>query len=410
MNISEIFDLDRRAADSVTEYTRERFIMNYLHTCSGRPFVLLQGPRGVGKTVLLRQMRKKTEKSLYISLDTFSPQESLFDIVKTLYDQFAVHTFFIDELHFFPDYAADLKRIFDFLPVQMFCTSSTALSLESAAHDLSRRVQKIQLQACSFREYIYFLHGSYLEPLTFDQLLSADIDRDYLAYAGDFRSYLHGGGYLFTLGKQAGVPQFRQIVSTIMHHDIPAADESLTVKDQQTLFQVIEFIGKSAVDGINFSSTSSNLGITKYTARKYLEFLRDAFLVQMIYPEGTNVLKEPKVLLQPPFRLLYNDFEACIGALREDYFVFSVHAAGLPLCYVKSTRGKKLPDYLISWKGDDIVMEIGGRGKGRSQFKNVRYDKKIILYHSLDDADFLEISDGRMPLFLTGFLPESYAD
>jgi len=130
----------------------------------------------------------------------------------------------------------------------------------------------------------------------------------------------------------------------------------------------------------------------------------------MIYPEGTHVLKEPKVLLQPPFRLLYSDFKACIGALREDYFVFSLHAAGLPLCYVKSARGKKLPDYLISWNGDDIVMEIGGRGKGRSQFKNVQYDKKIILYHSLDDADPMEISYDRMPLFLTGFLPERYAE
>ncbi|MCF7945519.1 MAG: hypothetical protein K9L24_01505, partial [Spirochaetia bacterium] len=233
-------------------------------------------------------------------------------------------------------------------------------------------------------------------------MLSADVDRDYLTYAEHFRSYLNGGGYLFTMGKQAGLPQFRQIISTIMHHDIPAADESLTVKDQQTLFQVIEFIGKSAVDGINFSSISSNLGITKYTAKKYLEFLRDAFLVQLIYPKGTNVLKEPKVLLQPPFRLLYNDFEACIGALREDFFVFSMYTAGLPLCYVKSTRGKKLPDYLISWKGDDIVMEIGGKGKGRSQFKNVQYDKKLILYHSLSKNDSMEITEDRMPLFLTG--------
>jgi hypothetical protein len=37
-------------------------------------------------------------------------------------------------------------------------------------------------------------------------------------------------------------------------------------------------------------------------------------------PKGTNVLKEPKVLMFLPFRLLYSELQQCLGAIREDFF------------------------------------------------------------------------------------------
>ena len=66
--------------------------------------------------------------------------------------------------------------------------------------------------------------------------------------------------------------------------------------------------------------------------------------------------------------------------------------------YLKGTRGEKTPDFLVEYGGQRLAFEIGGRGKGRSQFKGIQADRKIIL--TPDIAPSLD----RLPLYLAGFL------
>jgi hypothetical protein len=61
------------------------------------------------------------------------------------------------------------------------------------------------------------------------------------------------------------------------------------------------------------------------------------------------------------------------------------------------TRGTKTPDYLIR-DLEDIVFEVGGKSKGRSQFKGVGIKRKIIF------ADDFGMTGIRRPLFLAGML------
>jgi hypothetical protein len=135
---------------------------------------------------------------------------------------------------------------------------------------------------------------------------------------------------------------------------------------------VLEFAGRSGVDGINVTSVAANVGVTKHKAAKYLEALEAAFVIQRVFPAGTNVLREPKVLLVPPVRLLYREMQEAQGGLREDF--------------------------LVMHGGEKIAMEIGGRSKGYSQFKGVENCRRIIL------APNMTTSPGRIPLHLLGFL------
>lgn len=68
--------------------------------------------------------------------------------------------------------------------------------------------------------------------------------------------------------------------------------------------------------------------------------------------------------------------------------------------YLKTKRGAKTPDYLIKQKDGNIIVEIGGKGKGKEQFKGINIDKykKLTLSHSQI------IKDGTRPLFLAGFI------
>jgi hypothetical protein len=76
----------------------------------------------------------------------------------------------------------------------------------------------------------------------------------------------------------------------------------------------------------------------------------------------------------------------------------AMRQAGIPIQYLKSTTGQKTPDFLVEHEGRRIVFEIGGKGKGRSQFKGVTADQKIIL------AQGGACSPGRIPLEMLGFL------
>ena len=49
------------------------------------------------------------------------------------------------------------------------------------------------------------------------------------------------------------------------------------------------------MDGINYSSVSANVGVSKYKAEKYVDYLERSFILTRVFPAGSNVLKEPKV-------------------------------------------------------------------------------------------------------------------
>ena len=71
--------------------------------------------------------------------------------------------------------------------------------------------------------------------------------------------------------------------------------------------------------------------------------------------------------------------------LTECYFA---EQQGVDFAYAKTTRGQKTPDYIIDLKGKTAVVEIGGKGKGRTQFKGIDYDTKIVLYHTTGQGGY----------------------
>jgi len=110
-----------------------------------------------------------------------------------------------------------------------------------------------------------------------------------------------------------------------------------------------------------------------------------------LIPAGTLLRK---ILIRN--RLLYRPLNEAMGGLREDFFVETFKALGKEIFYLKSTLGKKTPDFLIR-DSEDIVLEVGGKGKEESQFKGVGVKKKLFLRMGMIQAD-------RRPLFLAGLI------
>jgi len=413
MDLERILELDRRAVDYVSSFTKHRFIFEGLAKMEGRPFLALTGPRGSGKTVLFRQLRALYSDAIYISADTLGRDASLLEIIKYLNRSMGIERFFIDEIHFIPEYAALLKEVYDFFKVRIYFTSSVALSLHNSSWDLSRRVQIIRLSPFSLREYLYFTHNIEIDPLPLSTLFQKSLPSEILRLFGYLEEYLRGGLYPFLLEPGSSLNQFSAIQEKIIHQDIPNFDRTITLEDVIHIEKTLSFIGKSPVDGINYTSIAKNIGITKYRAEKYLKLLEQSFLIFIIFPRGTNVLKEPKILMEPPYRLLFRDYQESIGELREDFFALALQQHAIPFSYLKTNRGQKTPDFLIDGSAVDgsdsrFILEVGGRSKGRSQFKGVDYDKKIVLFQegrglgSITKASGYEAGK-RIPLHALGF-------
>ena len=166
----------------------------------------------------------------------------------------------------------------------------------------------------------------------------------------------------FSLQEPDVLPLLTNILEAIINKDIPKI-ESITIDETEIIKKLVKFIALFDVEGINYTSISNNLKITKYKAEQYLSLLERAFIVYRVFPKGTNVLKEPKILMALPYRLLYKDFTDCIGALREDFFISTFSALNKKIFYLKSTTGKKTADYILE-DNEDIAIGIGGKSKG----------------------------------------------
>lgn len=399
MSIKRLLELHSLAKSNGQTFPHKRFLFNQLTDHQGKHFVGIAGARGTGKTVLLRQYALSHDEAFYLSADTLERDDDIWEIIRDLNEHYGYQTFLLDEIHFLPNANALLKRLFDFLDLRVIFTSSVSLAMQDSAYDLSRRVKLLELRSFSFREYLSFAHKLTLPALTLEKIITKKWTPEHIRAGQFFDAYLEGGMLPFSLDEPQPLTLLKNTVEKVIMRDIPSVAR-LLVEELDKIGLLLRFVGRSEIDGINYSCLSRNLGITKYKAEQYVSLLERAFILHQVFPAGTNVLREPKVLMVPPCRLLYRETCEAIGGLREDYFAEAMQLAGLKFCYLKSTRGAKTPDFLIAEASDKLVVEIGGPGKGRSQFKGVKVDRKQVFAHIPTP------SGHQIPLFMLGFLPQ----
>ncbi len=392
MNINQLLEFDRLAKEDGQKFDQKRTLYEEIVKDNGDHFIGIVGPRGAGKTILLKQLAMANKESFYISLDAM--EGDLFSIVKILHETMQIKLFLLDEVHFYSRFEADLKKIYDVLHIKVIFTSSTALGMYESGYDLSRRVLLKIIYPFSLREYALFKYGQKFDVLTLRDIVEKNIPSDTFKVGEHFSAYIQGGLMPFALREPQPLKLLENILKTVIHKDIPRIAKLLT-DELDKIEHLVRFIGLSGVDGINYSTAAKNVHISKYKAEQYITLLERAFVLHQVFPKGSNVLKEPKVVMALPYRLLYRSFSEAIGGLREDFFVEAIRSSGKEVFYLKSMRGQKTPDYLIR-DSEDIVFEIGGKGKGRSQFKGIDVQRKIIF------SDSYEMDGMRRPLFLAG--------
>jgi predicted AAA+ superfamily ATPase len=249
----------------------------------------IKGARGVGKTTLLLQYMKKflpiTEESLYISLDNiWFGKNSLVQLADDFVKEGGKYLF-LDEVHKYPNWAQELKNIYDDYPdLKIVFTGSSMLEIINARADLSRRAVVYKLQGLSYRAYLNLHHEIDLPSYSLDDILAnhleiaQDLNNQFkpLQY---FKEYLQFGYYPFSNeGKELYYQRIEEVLNLIIEIELPLlrkVDIALSCK----IKQLLQIIAESVPFMPNVSKLSERIVINRNTLVSYLFFLEEANII-----------------------------------------------------------------------------------------------------------------------------------
>ena len=363
--------------------------------------VCIKGPRGTGKTTMLRQNAKErfglTPQAIYISFDhywfrTHSPLE----FAEEMHKQGVTHLF-IDEVHHVEHWQTAIKNFTDFYPeMSVVYSGSSLLKMDNREGDLSRRQIAYTLDGLSFREFLAYEEVLDLEPVSLETVLA-----DHVRIAAEvarkvrilplFERYLATGFYPFYKTEHSGYyDRVAATVDKVLESDWPAVEDVTPATIRKTK-KMLAVLAASCPQQPNMSALYRELETDRNQGLKMLSALERAGLLALV-PSGKDSLKNlsrpEKIFCANPNLMHALVSRADAGTIRETFFVNQLQAAGHQV--VCAEQG----DFTVDGR---FRFEVGGRKKRFTQIKDIP--------DSFVAADDLESGFGnRIPLWLFGFL------
>lgn len=327
----------------------------------------LVGPRGVGKsTMLLQHIKTQLEikNTLYVSADhLYFTSHTLVDLADRFYKMGGKHLF-IDEIHKYDGWSAEVKQIFDsYSDLQLVISGSSILEITKGMADLSRRVPIYEMQGLSFREYLHLFHGIKMDVVNMEKLLQHEYEIPGIDHPLPlFHDYLRRGYYPF--GSDAAYDiELMQVVVQTMESDIPIylnTNVSVGRKLKQLLMVVAESVPFKPV----MQKLADVTGINRNYIQDYLMYMERAGMIAQLRDAvgGIRGLGKTEKIYLDNTNLIYvlAPKQADLGNIRETFFMNQMRIVGDVMC-------SPVSDFLV----DGMTFEIGGRKKGQKQISEV---------------------------------------
>ncbi len=355
------------------------------------------GSRGVGKTTLLLQYLKQvTNKYLYVSADDIVFQDlKLYDLVDEAY-RLGRKIVVIDEIHKYPDWAREIKNIYDSFPdIVLRISGSSMINILYEKYDLSRRLVLHYVPFLSFREFLSMKTHKDFEVLKLDNILNnAEKISSELVFANDdlysyFHEYLKHGAYPFFMeGEKNFSSKLFNALEKVINEDIPSLnkiDFSHLIIFKKLIYRLVE---SRKTFQVNVAKLSREFHISEPTLYTYFEILQKSKVFRPLKKFSKNISKKPEKILFGNSNILYSyarelEIEVDIGTVRETFFAN---------CF-DEIYYSDIGDFRV----EKYIFEVGGKGKGFKQIEDIP-DSFVV-----NDVDYT-VSEGKIPLWMFGFL------
>lgn len=397
--MEELFNRYQRISQKI----QTNFVRSFMQEVNWNARLIgIKGARGVGKTTLLLQYLKinftdNKALTLYVSLDSFAFRgKTLLGLADEFVRNGGKHLF-LDEVHKYPNWAQELKNIYDdYSELQIVFTGSSLLEILNSRADLSRRVVIYHMQGLSFREFIMLETGIYFAQLTLESIL-----KDHLHLAGlinakikvfpHFEKYLKQGYYPF-YREELDLYEHRveEVINMMLEIELPllrGMDIGLVPKIKQLLV----IISESVPFVPNIVNLSQKIEIHRTTLMSYLFYLQELGLTYHLLKEarGSVRLQKPAKIYLENTNLMYvlSSFSANRGNVRETFFANQVG-------YKHKISFHEKTDFLVD---NTYAFEIGGKDKSKKQITGIEN-----AYIVSDEIEYGY--QNKIPIWLFGFL------
>ena len=363
--------------------------------------VCIKGAKGTGKTTMMLQYLKEhpveSDGAIYISLDSlWFANHSPMSLVEW-HHNIGGRRIFIDEVHHFKPWQTLIKNIYDDFPkMKIAYSGSSMMKLVAGAGDLSRRQRTYELKGLSFREYLSFEGLCDFKPVSLEEILSGHrtIARKIVAVIPvlrHFREYLKSGYYPFYKTARGGyLERLHSVVEQTLERDWPETEE-VTLATVKKAEKMLMILAQSCPQVPNMKKLYAELETDRNLGLKMLYALQRAGLLSLVSSKSAdlgNLSRPDKIYCDNPNLMYALTARIDVGTLRETFFVNQMRASGHEVSYPPAG------DFRVDGKW---LFEVGGRGKGFSQIKDIP-DSYVV-------NDDVEIGFGnKIPLWLFGFL------
>ncbi len=390
--------------DALLRATSMTIIRSFMEQVNwSAPMLCIRGPRGVGKSTLLRQYVKShfaegSEDVLYCSMDwVYFSQHSMLEVAEKFYKHGGKLLIF-DEVHKYENWSREVKEVAETYPqLQLMLSGSSLLKLLDGDVDLSRRCRGYDMSGLSFREYLQFYKGIELPAYSLEEVLgsakkiAAEVNK-VCRPLQHFHEYLKFGYYPFYLTNPLDYyALIEQTVNYVVDVELPQQRKVSPVNCRK-IKALLNVLSQLVPYDVDISKLSSSIGLQRNTVIEYLNHLKDAKLLHLLFSDLVSVKKmqkPDKIYLENP-NLLYALATTPVktGTVRECFVVNQLsHAHTVEY-------GKTQGDFRVDGKW---TFEVGGESKSFDQIADI--PNSFILADDIESP-----RSNKLPLWMIGFL------
>ena len=302
--------------------------------------IAIKGGRGVGKTDFLLNYAKELRHSdtelskhtLYVNFnDFYFTERSLVEFA----GQFVAaggRTLLIDQAFKYPNWSRELSQCYYRYPnLHIIFTASSVMRLVEDNKDIGSIVHPYNLRGFSFREYLNVTLGLKLPVFTLEDILQRHVDiarriTQIISPLKYFHDYLHHGYYPLFLEPHDFSESLLKMMNMILEVDVLLIKQ-IEVSSLPKLRKLLHIMLQDTPCSPNVSNISEAIECSRSTTMNYIKYLKDARLLNMLYPEGKQFPFKPTKVYMQNTNLCYATSTRNVDAqtIAETFFYNALH-------------------------------------------------------------------------------------
>ena len=302
--------------------------------------IAIKGGRGVGKTDFLLNYAKElrrtnpelSEHTLYVNFnDFYFTEHSLVEFAGEFVAR-GGRVLLIDQAFKYPNWSRELSQCFYSYPsLHIIFTASSVMRLVERNTDIGTIVRPYNLRGFSFREYLNITLGLKLPVFTLEDILQHHVDiarriTQMISPLKYFQDYLHHGYYPLFLEPHDFSESLLKMMNMILEVDVLLIKQ-IEVASLPKLRKLLHIMLQDTPCSLNVSSISEAIECSRSTTLNYIKYLKDARILNMLYPEGKQFPHKPTKVYMQNTNLCYATCtrEPNAQAIAETFFYATLH-------------------------------------------------------------------------------------